>query len=171
MPGGLATGGVAQHYQPRLLSAEQLLDAIGNVSGLPEQFAGLPTATKATQLPAPDIARHDFLKAFGQPERSTVCACERSSDSNLGMALQFFNGPLVYGKLRAENNRFRRLAAAGKSNEEIISELYLSAVCREPSPKELETSLAHIASKEDRLAAIEDICWALLNTNEFLFQH
>jgi hypothetical protein len=159
------------HYQPRLLSAEQLLDAIGNVSGLPEQFAGLPTATKATQLPAPDIARHDFLKAFGQPERSTVCACERSSDSNLGMALQFFNGPLVYGKLRAENNRFRRLAAAGKSNEEIISELYLSAVCREPSPKELETSLAHIASKEDRLAAIEDICWALLNTNEFLFQH
>jgi len=159
------------HYQPRLLSAEQLLDAIGSVTGLPEQFAGLPTATKATQLPSPDLTKHDFLKAFGQPERSTVCACERTSDSNLGMALQFFNGPLVYGKLRAENNRFRRLAAEGKSNEVILSEMYLAAVCRQPSAKEIETSLAHIASKPDRMAALEDICWALLNTNEFLFQH
>lgn len=159
------------HYQPRLLSAEQLLDAIGTVTGLPEQFAGLPPTTRATQLPSPDLAKHDFLKAFGQPERSTVCACERSNDSNLGMALQFFNGPLVYGKLRAENNRFRRLAAEGKSNEEIITEMYLAAVCRAPSEKEMETSLAHINGKEDRLAALEDVCWALLNTNEFLFQH
>jgi hypothetical protein len=159
------------HYQPRLLSAEQLLDAIGSVSGLPEHFNGLPPSVKATQLPAPDLAKHEFLKVFGQPERSTVCACERTSDSNLGMALQFFNGPLVYGKLKAENNRFRQLVAAGKSNEEIIAELYLAAVCRTPSAKELEDSLAHIASKPDRIAALEDVCWALLNTNEFLFQH
>ena len=38
--------------------------------------------------------QREFLKIFGQPERQTVCACERTSDSNLGMAIQFFNGPL-----------------------------------------------------------------------------
>jgi hypothetical protein len=159
------------HYQPRLLSAEQLLDAICAMTALPEAFAGLPAGTKATELPTPDIAKHEFLKIFGQPERQTVCACERASDSNLGMAIQFFNGPLIYGKLRDANNRFRKAIAAGKPNEEIITELYLSAVCRKPTPKELEVSLAHIAAKGDQIVALEDIGWAILNTNEFLFQH
>ena len=45
------------------------------------QIAGLPAGTKATELPTPDIAKHEFLKIFGQPERQTVCACERASDS------------------------------------------------------------------------------------------
>jgi hypothetical protein len=159
------------HYQPRLLSAEQLLDAICAMTALPEAFAGLPAGTKATELPTPDIAKHEFLKIFGQPERQTVCACERASDSNLGMAIQFFNGPLIYGKLRDVNNRFRKSMATGKPNEEIITELYLAAVCRKPTPKELEASLAHIAAKGDQIIALEDIGWAILNTNEFLFQH
>jgi hypothetical protein len=159
------------HYQPRLLSAEQLLDAIGQFTALPEAFAGLPPATRATQLPAPDLAKHDFLKIFGQPERQTVCACERAGDSNLGMAIQFFNGPLIYGKLRDEKNRFRKLIAAGKPNEEVIAELYLAAVCRKPSEKEMEASLAQLAAKGDQVVALEDIAWAILNTNEFLFQH
>jgi hypothetical protein len=159
------------HYQPRLLSAEQLLDSICAVTDLPETFAGLPAGTKATQLPAPDLAKHEFLKIFGQPERQTVCACERTSDSNLGMAIQFFNGPLIYGKLRDANNRFRKAIAAGKKNEDIIEELYLAAVARKPTPKELEASLAHIVAKGDQAVGLEDVCWALLNTNEFLFQH
>jgi hypothetical protein len=159
------------HYQPRLLAAEQLLDAICATTGLAETFTGLPAGTKATELPAPDVAKHDFLKIFGQPERQTVCSCERTSDSNLGMAIQFFNGPLIYGKLRDANNRFRKLLTAGKSHEAIIRELYLAAVCREPTTKELETSLAHIAAKKDDIVALEDIAWAILNTNEFLFQH
>ncbi len=60
------------HYQPRLLSAEQLLDAICQVTDRPESFAGLPAGTRATHLPAPDLVKHDFLKIFGQPERQTV---------------------------------------------------------------------------------------------------
>ncbi|MBC7851903.1 MAG: DUF1549 domain-containing protein [Pirellulaceae bacterium] len=159
------------HYQPRLMSAEQLLDAICAVTALPEQFAGLPAGTKATQIPAPDLVKHEFLKIFGQPERQTVCQCERTTDSNLGMAIQFFNGPLIYNKLRDQNNRFRKLLAANKPDNEIITDLYLAAVCRKPTEKELQASLSHIAAKGDKIIALEDICWAILNTNEFLFQH
>jgi hypothetical protein len=161
----------SSHCQPRLLSAEQLLDAICQLTGVDEKFPSLPEGTKATQLPAPDMAKSEFLKIFGQPERQTVCACERSSESNLGMAIQFFNGPLVYNKLRDGNNRFRRMINEKKTDEEIITELYLAGVARKPTAKELETSQKHIASKPDRAAALEDICWAILNTNEFLFQH
>ena len=79
------------HYQPRLLSAEQLLDAICHVTQVAESFGGLPAGTKATHLPAPDLVNNEFLKIFGQPERQTVCACERTNESNLSMAIQFFN--------------------------------------------------------------------------------
>lgn len=141
------------HYQPRLLGAEQLLDAICQVTAVPEQFGPLPAGTKATQLPAPDIVKHEFLKIFGQPERQTVCACERSNESNLGMAIQFFNGPLIYNKLRDENNRFRQLAKSGKSDPEIIEQLYLAAVNRKPTSSELDASLKHVASKDQQIAA------------------
>ena len=159
------------HYQPRLLSAEQLLDAICHVTDIPETFSGLPVGTKATQLPAPDLVKNDFLKIFGQPDRQTVCACERTSESNLSMAIQFFNGPLVYGKLRDEKNSFRKMIEAGSNDTEIISQLYQRAVCRLPSETELQASLSHLTAKENRIEALEDICWAILNTNEFLFQH
>jgi hypothetical protein len=141
------------HYQPRLLGAEQLLDAICQVTSISEQFGPLPAGTKATQLPAPDIVKHEFLKIFGQPERQTVCACERSNESNLGMAIQFFNGPLIYNKLRDENNRFRLLAKAGKGDAEIIEQLYLAAVNRKPTDAEKNASLKHIATKDLQIAA------------------
>ena len=159
------------HAQVKRLSAEQLLDAICQVTGVEEKLGGLPTGTKATQMPAPDIFKNDFLKIFGQPDRQTACECERSDESNLSQALQLFNGPLVHGKLQDKNNRFRKLVEAKKTNEEIVGQLYLVALCRQPTEAELETSLNHIQSKENRIEGLEDICWALINTNEFLFQH
>lgn len=158
------------HANTRLLSAEQLLDAICRVTSISEKFAGLPAGTRATQLPSPDV-ESDFLKVFGQPARETACQCERSTDSNLSQALQMINGPLVHSKVRDDKNRLRSLVTAGKSNEEIVSELYLAALCRQPSDPELAAATKHIANAGDRLRGLEDVCWAVLNANEFLFQH
>lgn len=158
------------HAGTRMLSAEQLLDAICHVTGVPEKFTGLPAGTRAIQLPSPDVD-HQFLKVFGQPAREMACQCERSSESNLSQALQMINGPLVHDKLRAENNHIRKAVAEGKSNREIIENLYMLAMCRQPSEPELERALAHVESQEDRVAGLEDVCWALLNAKEFLFQH
>ncbi|MGD9723087.1 MAG: DUF1549 domain-containing protein [Pirellulales bacterium] len=158
------------HANTRLLSAEQLLDAICRVTAVPEKFAGLPAGTRATQLPSPDVDL-EFLKVFGQPARETACQCERSSDSNLSQALQMINGPLVHGKVRAENNRLRQLVTAGKPDNEIIDELYLSALCRHATEPEMNTATRHVANAGDRMRGLEDVCWALLNANEFLFQH
>lgn len=158
------------HARTRLLTAEQLLDAICKVTEMPEKYAGLPAGTRATALPSPDVD-HEFLKVFGQPAREMACQCERSNESNLSQALQMINGPLVHGKLTAENNRIRRLVAAGASDDEIIVELYLAALCREPNEGERAAALGHIAAQEDRVLALEDVGWALLNSKEFLFQH
>lgn len=159
------------HQQPRLLGAEQLLDAINQLTQVDQNFGTLPPGTKATQIPAPDIAKVDFLKVFGQPERSTVCACERSEDSNLSMAIELFNGSTIYEKLRNPNNRFRKGVAAGKPVDEIVCEMYLAGLCRNPTPEELAEAVKHCQSKPDPIAGLEDLCWVLINTDEFLFQH
>ncbi len=159
------------HQEPRLLGAEQLLDAINHTLALEQKFGSLPAGTLATQLPAPDVVKVDFLKVFGQPERSTVCACERADDSNLGMAIELFNGPLIHEKLRDANNRFRKSLAAGRAVEEVVKELYLAAVCRPPSDIELKAAVEHCSKNSDPVVGIEDVCWALFNTDEFLFQH
>src|SRR5262249_27761827 len=39
------------HARVRRLSAEQLLDSISEVTGVPERFAGVPLGTRAAQLP------------------------------------------------------------------------------------------------------------------------
>lgn len=159
------------HQEPRLLSAEQLLDAINHTLSLTQSLGNLPSGTLATQMPAPDIAKVDFLKVFGQPERSTVCACERADNSNLGMAIELFNGPMMHDKLRDANNRFRAALAAGTSLTEVVQSLYLAALCRLPSETELQATSAHCAAASDPATGLEDVCWALFNTDEFLFQH
>jgi hypothetical protein len=159
------------HQTPRLLSAEQLLDAINQLTQTEQTFGGLPAGTKATQIPAPDLAKVDFLKVFGQPERSTVCACERSEDSNLSMAIELFNGSTVHEKLKNPKNRFRNLIAEGKPLEDIIKNLYLAGLSRNPTSEELQESLKHCQSKPDPVLGLEDLCWVLINTDEFLFQH
>ena len=137
------------HYLPRLLTAEQLLDAICHVTGVPEVFGSLPPGTKATQLPAPDLLKHDFLRVFGQPARQTVCQCERTADSNLGMAIEFLNGPLIHGKLRAEENRFQSMIAEGSTDEEVITSLHLASIARFPTDQELRASRAHLLEKQE----------------------
>ena len=159
------------HQLPRLLSAEQLLDAISQVTGVEQPFAGLPAGMKATQLPAPDLVHMEFLSTFGQPMRDTVCACERAEDSSLGMAIELFNGDTVHAALLNPKNRFRAALAAGRPVAEVIRELYLAAVCREPDAEELSAAVEACRVAKDPASGVEDVCWALLNADEFVFQH
>ncbi|MEQ9409286.1 MAG: DUF1549 and DUF1553 domain-containing protein [Fuerstiella sp.] len=158
------------HATTRMLTAEQLLDAICDVTGVPEQYKGMPAGTKAIDLVDPPDG-HKFLQVFGQPQRELACECERSSDSNLSQALQLINGPVVHNKVRSEQGNIHRWIAAGQSDRQIISQLYLTALSREPAEQEFETALKHIAASENRTTALEDVAWAVINSKEFLFQH
>lgn len=160
----------SSHATTRLLTAEQLLDAICQVSEVPEKFSGLPVGTRAVELPDPPTD-HYFLKIFGQPQREMACQCERSTESNLSQALQMINGPVVHDKLRSDNGRIARSIKDGKNDEEIITQLYLAALSRNPADAEMDAAKRHIAASSDRRLALEDIGWAVLNSKEFLFQH
>ena len=158
------------HAVTKLLTAEQLLDALCDVTAVPEKYAGLPAGTRAIQLPDGEV-NHPFLKTFGQPARELACECERESDSNLAQALQLINGPTINEKIRNPNNRLGQLLAAKKTDNEILYELYLATLSRGPLPAEINAALGHVNKGADKRKAWEDVVWALLNTREFLFRH
>ena len=165
--------------QPRRLEAEQLVDALGQVTGKPMKFQGVPATVKAVHLPAPDLVPKgrdkigdiEFLKVFGQPERQTVCSCERAGDAGLGQALQLFNGKLFHEMLTAGDSSFRKSLAAKTPLPEIVEDLHLSAYSRYPNEKEKSIALAYLDKAPDKGQALEDLYWAILNRNEFLFNH
>ena len=158
------------HYRPHLLTAEQLLDAVVQVTGVPEAFPNLPTGTPATALPSPQL-NNEFLKVFGQPARSSACACERPQEPQLGQALELLNGKFLHGRLGSKKSRISHLLNAEKSDNEIVTELYLAALARRPSIDEMKLAKKHITKSKSREIALSDICWSVLNLNEFLFQH
>src|SRR5947207_11155498 len=139
------------HAVTKLLTAEQLLDAICTVTEVPEKFPGLPMGTRATQLPDGEI-NHPFLKTFGQPARELACECEREGDSNLAQALQLINGPTVNEKVRNPTNRIGRLLGKKMTDFDVLCELYLSTVSRLPSEGEVSAALEHVnkAKPEDK---------------------
>ena len=53
----------------------------------------------------------------------------------------------------------------------LIVELYLVAFSRVPTAGERAAATEHLAESADRGAAIRDLVWAVLNTQEFIFQH
>ena len=138
------------------------------MTGVPERFPGQPAGTRAVQLP--DGADHPFLKAFGQPARELPCECERDGESHLGQALQLVNGPTLHAKLREPKNRLGELLATRESPDEVAEELYLAALGRLPRPAEVEAAREYVRRAGAARRAWEDVLWALVNSDEFLFR-
>jgi uncharacterized protein DUF1553/uncharacterized protein DUF1549 len=161
-------------YIIRRLSAEAMLDAISQVTGAPTTFPGYPAGMRAMQLPDARVNSY-FLKAFGRPERTTTCECERSSEPTVTQALHIINGDTINQKLRAAGGVADYFVRQGFSDEAIINHIYLSALSRRPSPVELKNMQAILkendGSKDSRRHAIEDAIWAVLTSREFLFNH
>ena len=111
------------------------------------------------------------MKIFGQPERQTICECERGDDSSLGQALEMYNGKLLHGMITAGEGHLHRWIREKVSEEEIVERLYLAALCRPPGEQELMLHLQYIQEAENPREALEDTLWIVLNKSEFLFQH
>jgi hypothetical protein len=185
-PGNETDDRFYSRYLLRRLSAEVLLDAYSQVTGVPTPFTrvssrardsadaygGYPLGTRALQLPDSLVVSR-FLDAFGRAERSQTCSCERSQDSTVGQALHVNNGGTLNDKLRAKTSRLSKWLTAKISDEEAVQRVYLLALCRAPTTKELAKLKKYLAEaaeeKASRREALEDLFWGVLTSREFVF--
>lgn len=157
-------------YAVKRMAAEELLDAVNFATGTTEKFPNLPAGMRAVQLPDPNVQNY-FLDTFGRPPRQITCECERSAEPNMAQALHLMNSDFVQNKVASGSGRVAKLLAAKKSDEEIVEELYLVTLSRQPRPEEATRAQLSILQAPNRKEGCEDLLWALLNSREFMFKH
>ena len=135
---------------PRPLDTEVLLRAISHVSGVKGEDG-------------------NFFNVYGKPDLSFIP--ERDMKPSLLQALHQLAGPTFTAKLSREGGRVDRLLQHQASDEAIIEELYLAALCRFPTEAEQAALKDMIRRQDSRREAVEDLLWAVVNSEQFLNNH
>ena len=154
-----------------MLTAEQVLDAVSQATGVPETFKGYPKGTKAIELAEGGI-EHPFLQAFAKPVRDVTCECAREEDPSLPQMLHLLNNAGLLEKLKSPQGRLAAWLRDEKDDRRVIENVYLATLSRRPTAREVEIALKHVATlKGDRATAMQDLQFALINSGEFLLRH
>ena len=152
------------HFYLRQMRAEEL-------------YQSLLTATEAHKTVSAEEQEKQkrawlgqFVIAFGTDDNEETT----TFNGTITQSLMMMNGDLVKKATSVERGSFlQRVAANPKLNgKEKIDYLYRAALGR--SPTSTERSLAdHLAMlrKGDAVAALQDVWWAVLNSNEFILNH
>ncbi len=157
------------HALPRRLTAEELFDAIHVATGSRAHFPQVPKESLAQDFPDPSVGRGGFLDLFGRPERQTSCECERRSDVSLAQALNLLNGSTIAEAIADPEGRIAKLLLGGASDRQVVEDLYMAAMSRPPDSRELDMALTYLGRHAGRAERAQDLLWALLNSNAFLF--
>lgn len=159
-------------FQKRRLTAEVLADAVADLTGVADSYSGMAPGSRAVQTWNHKL-KSDFLDAFGRPNASQECPCERERKSSVVQALHLMNSSELQNKLASKEGRVAKLAANAKLSEpKLVTEIYLASYSRLPDAEELQTALRFFSQPgATRQTAAEDLAWALINSAEFVFNH
>lgn len=154
----------SRHYRQRL-RAEVLLDALTDITGVPESFTAAPPGTRAMALWTVRTESF-FLDTFSRPDPNQDPPCERAPETSVVQALHLMNSPALHQKVTSEKGRAALLASGKKTPEQITEELYLLIYSRLPDEEE-RAICGKIFARLPRRQAVEDLMWTLINTPEF----
>jgi hypothetical protein len=163
------TRNYSRHYRQRL-RAETLLDAVCDITQVPESYIGVPPGSRAM---ANWTHRGEslFLDSFGRPDPNQDPPCERTTETSVVQVLHLMNSQGVHNKVTSDAGRAAALAASDKSPRAIVEESYLLVYSRLPADDEYAVGeKLFTESGSSRRQAAEDLLWALLNTPEFVFK-
>jgi hypothetical protein len=151
------------HFYLRQMQAEQL-------------YESLLTATEADQTRlGEDAAKQkdewlsQFIIAFGTDEGDD----STTFNGSIPQVLMMFNGELINQATSVGKGGFLdKVATSGLPPTQKIDALYLAALARAPSAKERQVATALLGARQgDVAAALQDVWWAVLNSNEFIINH
>ncbi len=153
----------------RRIRAETMLDVITQVTDTKNKFPGLPLGARAVQIADGQTSTY-FLTTFGRPQRETVCACEVRLEPTLSQSLHLLNGSTVAPKIQ-QGNLVGKMLQEKKTPAQVIENIYVRCLSRQPTAEELAKLEPMIAEAKDKRQALEDAFWAVMNSREFMFNH
>ena len=109
-----------------------------------------------------------FVKTFGTDDGGE----SSSFDGTIPQALTMMNGALVRDAISFKPGSHLHDLITGKGNStQKIQRLYLTALGRIPTKQEMVAAQKFFDESTDALPVYQDLFWALLNCNEFIFNH
>ena len=139
----------------------------------PEQlYDSLMVATKANgveNLDRQDRWLSQFVIAFGTDEGDS----STTFNGTIPQILMLFNGDLVQSVTSLDKDGFlNQVMVANRKNQDRINALYVAALSRWPSSIELRYANQLLLARQGQVKeALQDVWWALLNSNEFILNH
>ena len=146
-----------------------LLDVLAQVTETKHKFPGLPLGARAVEV-ADGRTTNYFLTTFGRATRQDVCTCAVKMEPSLSQALHLLNGDTLHEKI-SSGGVVKAMLDAGQTTEQVVDELYLRTLTRNPTEKELSQLVAVVNESDNAQQTLEDAFWALLNAREFVFNH
>lgn len=151
------------HFYVRQMSAEQLYDSLLVATG-----AHLAQGNYEEQQRAKDRWLEQFAIAFGTDENDEAT----TFDGTIAQTLVMMNGELTRKATTGESGNFLAQVSMKPERATALNELYLAALARRPSRQEVQVANNLLTAQSGNVAtALEDIWWALLNSNEFILNH
>ena len=153
------------HFYSRQMRAEELYESLLAATQVHETVRG----NYEEQERLKNQWLQQFVIAFGTDENDE----KTTFDGTIPQALMMMNGDLMQRATGTKSGSFlHRVASSDSKPGNKINRLYIAALAREPSKRELVmANHLYTARQGDVGAALQDIWWALLNSNEFIIQH
>lgn len=151
-------------YYSRQLPAEEVYNSLVQAAQIRK------TAANEVEV---EKARVDWLAQFNRPMGTDDADEESHFSGGIGQSLIMMNGDLMRRAASTQHAGLLKTVAQSKLKfDEKVSHLFLSALSREPTRRERESSRTILQnSSGNEQVALEDIWWALLNSNEFILDH
>lgn len=150
-------------YYTRQMEAEQLFHSLQMLAKNPR--GGGPLLTRAGD-------RHTWLGQITQKMGDDEDSESTALDGGITQSMLLMNGGLMRQATDAQAAVLQKVTASQMTPREKVEHLFLAALSRRPSKQELsaiDEILRHRAAQP--AAALQDIWWALLNSNEFILDH
>jgi uncharacterized membrane protein len=164
-----ATNFVFKGIMKRRITAEQFADAVSQSffpiytdSALVKKMLPADIINDIPFARASLVKNDPFLTALGRPNRENV-STSRISQANLLQALELTNGNKFNLSLKKGAEIWAQKYSTGES---LVKALYLKALGREPSQKEITLAVKYIGKKPS-VEGIQDLVWAVTLLPEF----